>query len=109
MQIHNPVSGYDRSTTTDAIRHFQLSQRALQSLSPVRVATQGFVAFAQDVDVRSVRPLAVKIGNLQVAGSSSTVTVEGGGDLVENDPTFHTDVDRQLCSTSCRWRARRRR
>ncbi len=31
-----------------------------------------------------------------MAGSSSTVTVEGGGDLLENEPTFHTDVDRAL-------------
>ena len=40
-------------------------------------------------------PLSVKIG-LTVAGSSSTVTVEGGGDLLENEPTYHTDVDRAL-------------
>jgi len=33
---------------------------------------------------------------LQVAGSSQTVTVESSGDLVETDPTFHTDVDREL-------------
>ena len=33
---------------------------------------------------------------LQVAGASQTVTVESGGDLIENDSTFHTDVDRDL-------------
>ncbi len=33
---------------------------------------------------------------LKIAGSSTTVTVEGGADLLENDPTFHTDVDRAL-------------
>jgi outer membrane receptor protein involved in Fe transport len=31
-----------------------------------------------------------------VAGSTTQVTVEGGGDLIENDPTFHTDVDKGL-------------
>ena len=40
-------------------------------------------------------PLDVKI-SLKVAGSSESVTVEAGGDLVENDPTFHTDVDKNL-------------
>ena len=30
------------------------------------------------------------------AAASTTVTVEGGEDLVENDPTFHTDIDRNL-------------
>src|SRR6202043_1545439 len=55
----------------------------------------GFGAYAQDVDVRSSVPVPVNIA-LTVAGSSSTVTVEGGGDLLENDSTFHTDVDRAL-------------
>jgi hypothetical protein len=40
-------------------------------------------------------PLSVKV-SLTVAGTSSSVTVEGGGDLVEKDSTFHTDVDRAL-------------
>ena len=31
-----------------------------------------------------------------MTGSSTSVTVEAGGDLVENDPTGHTDVDRDL-------------
>ncbi len=34
---------------------------------------------------------------LKVSAATSTVTVEASsGDLVENDPTFHTDVDRDL-------------
>ncbi len=33
---------------------------------------------------------------LQIAGASQTVTVESAGDLIEDDPTFHTDVDRDL-------------
>ena len=40
-------------------------------------------------------PVNVKI-SLQVAGASTTVTVESGGDLVENDSTAHIDIDRQL-------------
>ncbi len=40
-------------------------------------------------------PATVKF-SLQVTGSSTTVTVEAGADLVENDPTFHTDVDQEL-------------
>ncbi len=38
-------------------------------------------------------PLDVSI-SLKVAGSANVVTVEAGGDLMENDPTAHTDVDR---------------
>jgi len=33
---------------------------------------------------------------LNVKGSAETVTVEAAGDLLENDSTFHTDVDRDL-------------
>ncbi len=33
---------------------------------------------------------------LQIAAAHSTVTVEASGDLVETDPTFHTDVDRDM-------------
>jgi hypothetical protein len=56
----------------------------------------GFAAYSQDVDVRSAVPLALKI-TLQIAGSAESVTVQGeASDLLENDPTFHTDVDRSL-------------
>jgi hypothetical protein len=54
----------------------------------------GFGSVAQDVDVTSVVPVSLNIP-LNVSTASSTVTVEGG-DLVENDSTFHTDIDRDL-------------
>jgi hypothetical protein len=41
-------------------------------------------------------PVSLSI-KLQVEGSTTSVTVQAeGGDLVENDPTFHTDVDKNL-------------
>src|SRR5580704_2961012 len=94
VTIHNPVSGYDRSTTSDSTGSFTFSNIPL---NPYHLSVQaaGFGAYAQDVDVRSSVPVPVNIA-LMVAGSSSTVTVEGGGDLIENDSTFHTDVDRAL-------------
>ena len=55
----------------------------------------GFSSFVQDVGVASVVPVNLKVA-LKVTSASSTVTVEGGEDLIENDPTFHTDVDRGL-------------
>jgi len=60
------------------------------------IAKKGFAASTQDVDVRSVVPISLNI-SLTVSGSVETVTVEAtGADLVENDSTFHTDVDRDL-------------
>jgi TonB-dependent Receptor Plug Domain len=40
-------------------------------------------------------PITLQVA-LKVAGSSSMVTVEGGNDLIENDPTAHTDIDKAI-------------
>jgi len=94
VTIHNPVSQYERSITTDTSGAFSFPNVPFNPYH-LSVTAKGFGPYAQDVDVRSSVPLSVKI-TLTVAGSSSTVTVEGGGDLLENEPTFHTDVDRAL-------------
>ncbi len=47
------------------------------------------------MDINSIVPLTLPI-QLNLASSSTTVTVESGSDLIENDSTFHTDVDRSV-------------
>ena len=94
VSIHNPVSGYDRTTTTDSAGSFTFSNIPPNPYH-MSVEAKGFGPYAQDVDVRSAVPVDVTVA-LTVAGSSSTVTVVGGNDLIENEPTFHTDVDRAL-------------
>jgi hypothetical protein len=60
------------------------------------VTAEGFAATVQDVEPRSAVPVSVAV-KLKVSGSTTQVTVEAeGGDLIENDPTFHTDVDKNL-------------
>jgi carboxypeptidase family protein/TonB-dependent receptor-like protein len=92
VKIHNPVSHFDQATTTDKSGSFNIPNVPFNPYHMTVTAT-GFAPSAQDVDVRSVVPVSLKI-NLQVLGSSTTVTVEAGGDLVENDSTFHSDIDR---------------
>jgi hypothetical protein len=94
VEVHNPVSHFDRSTTTDKSGNFSIPNVPFNPYHMTVTAT-GFAQSAQDVDVRSVVPVSVKV-NLQVSGSTTSVTVEAGGDLVENDSTFHTDVDKNL-------------
>jgi hypothetical protein len=95
VEIHNPVSAFERSTTTDSSGRFSFSNVPFNPYH-LSVTGEGFAAYAQDVDVRSAVPLDLKI-SLNVAGSTESVTVESsGGDLLENDPTAHTDVDRGL-------------
>jgi hypothetical protein len=94
VTIHNPVSGFERTAGTDVSGNFSIANVPFNPYHLMVTAT-GFANYAQDIDVRSSVPISVKI-NLQLAGASSTVTVEAAGDLLETDSTFHTDVDRAL-------------
>jgi hypothetical protein len=94
VEIRNPVSGLDRQTVTDNSGKFTISNVPFNPYH-LTVTEKGFASFVQDVDVRSVVPINLSI-TLQVKGTTETVTVEAGEDLVENDPTFHTDVDKSL-------------
>src|SRR5580700_9413951 len=95
VEIHNPVSGFDRSTTTDAAGKFAFTNVPFNNYH-LAVTAAGFAAAVQDVEPRSTVPVNIAV-KLQIAGSTTAVTVEAeGGDLVENDPTFHTDVDKNL-------------
>ena len=94
VSIHNPVSQYERSVTTDAAGNFSFPNIPFNPYH-LSVSVAGFAPHAEDVDVRSGVPITLKVV-LQLAGSSSTVTVESGGDLIENDPTAHTDIDKAI-------------
>jgi len=95
VEIQNPVSHYSRSTTTDTDGKFRFANVPFNPYHLAVTAT-GFAPSATDVEVRSSVPMSVSVA-LKVASAAMTVTVEAGGaDLVENDSTFHTDVDRGL-------------
>jgi hypothetical protein len=94
VEIHNAVSGFDRTTTTDTNGRFSFPNVPFNPYH-MTVTAAGFAPTAQDVEIRSALGVNVKV-NLEVAGSSTAVTVEAGEDLVENDPIGHTDVDRGL-------------
>jgi Carboxypeptidase regulatory-like domain/TonB-dependent Receptor Plug Domain len=95
VEVRNLVSGFSRSTVTDAAGKFVIPNVPFNSYH-VTVKGEGFAPYATDVDVRSTVPVSVNI-TLKVVASQESVTVEAnGGDLVENTPAFHTDVDRGL-------------
>src|SRR5258706_3736089 len=93
VSISNPVSGYSRSVATDSAGHFQFTNLPLNSYHLTATA-QGFAAVAQDAHVTSSIPQTITIA-MKVEGSSTTVTVEAE-DLMNNDPTAHTNIDRNL-------------
>lgn len=94
VTIQNPVSHYSQNTKTDSQGNFDFANVPFNPYHLTATAS-GFQAASQDVDVRSAIPTEVKL-NLKLGEATTTVTVESSADLVENDPTTHTDVDRNL-------------
>jgi hypothetical protein len=95
VEISNPVSGFHRETSTDTDGIFRFTNIPFNPYHLV-VAATGFNSQSQDVDVRSTVPTSVQV-SLKIGTAETSVTVEAnGGDLVENEPTFHTDVDQAI-------------
>jgi hypothetical protein len=95
VEISYPVTGYRRETTTGSDGTFRFSNVPFNPYH-LTVTTPGFASYAQDVDVRSSVPTSIQIG-LKLGTAATSITVEAnGGDLLEKDPSFHTDVDTAL-------------
>jgi len=95
VEVSYPVSGFQRTATTDADGAFKFTNVPFNPYHLTVTAT-GFSPFTQDVEVRSAVPVTLPIG-LKISASSTSITVEaGGGDLIETQPSAHTDVDTSL-------------
>jgi hypothetical protein len=92
ISIHNASTGYSQTAVTDSSGAFRLG-----NLPPnpyhLEISASGFAPFSQEVVIRNSLPVQVK-AQLALAGSATTVTVEGAAETLENDPTAHVDVDR---------------
>ncbi len=95
VEVSNPVSGFRREATTDTDGAFRFTNVPFNPYHLV-VTAAGFNSYTQDVDVRSTVPTNLQI-SLKIGAATASVTVEAKGeDLVETDPSFHTDVDTSL-------------
>ncbi|HEY1308099.1 MAG TPA: TonB-dependent receptor [Vicinamibacterales bacterium] len=95
VRINNPVTGFSRTVTTD-----QAGKYSFGNLPPntyhITVEAQGFQTLEQDVDVRTGVPITLDL-TLALAGATTATEVVGhAGDLLERDPTAHTDIDQTL-------------
>jgi hypothetical protein len=95
VRIANPVSGFSRTAVTDGAGRYVFS-----NLPPnpyhITVEAQGFQTLQRDVSVRTAVPITVDL-TLALAGATSTVEVVGHAeDLLERDPSAHTDIDQSL-------------
>ena len=94
VTLSNATSGLSRTVVTDATGQFAFLNIPFNPYR-ISVSAPGFAALSQSAEIRSTVGINLKLV-LQIAEAASTVTVEAGGDLVETDSTFHTDVDREL-------------
>ena len=94
VHLTNQVSGFNRTASTDTLGQFEFDNVPFNNYR-INVSATGFAPLAQSVGIQSIVGINLKLV-LQIEGASQTVTVESTGDLIENDPTFHTDVDRDL-------------
>jgi hypothetical protein len=95
VAISNPVTGFQRSAMTGTDGAFRFTNVPFNPYHLV-VSVPGFSSYTQDVDVRSTVPVMLQIG-LKIGSAATEITVEAKGeDLVEKEPTFHTDVDQAI-------------
>ena len=95
VTIYNPVTGFERTASTDASGSFTFTNVPFNPYHLTVTAT-GFAPHVQDVDLNSAVPVNLNI-TMELAGGKTTVTVSTeASDLIEVDPIAHTDVDRAL-------------
>src|ERR1700740_2252500 len=95
VEITYGVSGFKKTTTTGTDGTFRLTNVPFNPYH-MNVSPNGFAPYSQDVEVRSAVTTNVSIA-LKLGSEATTVMVESNAaDLLENEPTFHTDVDREL-------------
>jgi Carboxypeptidase regulatory-like domain len=95
IHLTDTISGFNKTATSDPTGQFVFANVPFNGYK-VTVSAKGFASLSQPAELRSSVGLTLKLV-LQISGNIDTVTVEASsGDLTENDPTFHTDVDRDL-------------
>ena len=91
ITILNPVSGYSRSAVSDNAGHYQFANVPFNPYH-LTVSASGFNAYASDVALHS--SVTVSVTNTLSIGASSTIIEVDANDLMHNDSTVETQVDR---------------
>ena len=96
VDLSNPVSGFKRSTTTDAAGKFVFRNLPPNSYH-VQVSAQGFAAVRDATSTSEAPCRSTWTVTLTLAGDDRVGP--GGrprGGSLERDPTAHTDIDQSL-------------
>ncbi len=96
--LHNPVSNYQQTVTSDQTGVFRFTNVPLNAYR-LEVKSAGFASYQHDVAVRSTVPMNLDV-RLALAGAQTTIQVEASSsDILENVPTAHNDVDTSSLAT----------
>lgn len=96
VTLTNSVSGFTRTTQTDAEGNFSFYNVPFHQYR-LKAALPGFRTQSENIQVSSTVPVALKIA-LPIATTTTTINVDAPVDLVESDPDAHTDIDRSTIS-----------
>src|SRR6266853_5840205 len=91
VEIQNKVTGYDKTTTTNATGAFRFDGVPQNNYHMV-ARSSGFQDHVEDIMVRSTVAVNLTIA-LALAASTTSVEIHSDTDLVESVPTAHVDVD----------------
>jgi hypothetical protein len=94
VNLTNPANGLSRSATTDEQGQFVFANLPFNTYR-VSATAPGFAPLNQNVEMRSVVGANLKLV-LQVEAAAATVLVEASGDLLANDSSMHTDLERDV-------------
>jgi len=95
VTIENAVTSYKQTTTTGTDGSFHFNNVPFNTYVLTTLAS-GFGAAQQTLNVRSAVPINIDV-TLAISGATETVTITtGGADVLENVPSSHTDVDKNL-------------
>jgi hypothetical protein len=95
VQLHNAISEYEQSSTTDSTGSFQFRNVPPNPYHIVAQA-QGFRLHEQDISIRGSLPVDLKI-SLEIAGTSSVITVESNPEnILEGAPYPHQDLTKEI-------------
>ena len=94
VHLTNAVSGFSRTTTSDATGGFNFPNVPFNPYQ-IQVTSKGFAPLTQNTSIDSVVGTTLQL-RLTLAGATQTVTVATQGPEIEDTSTYHVDVDRDL-------------
>ena len=94
VTIENAVTGYTQTAKTGTDGTFRFNNVPFNNYV-LTVAAPGFSDVRQSLNVRTSVPITINVP-VTIGTATESVTISTGVDVLENVPSSHTDVDKNL-------------